>query len=417
MKYKELCKTQALLNGQMSNRLITMEELEGGVFIVKEGKPQIRVGFNKPRIIDKGPIEAFDDYFNALLAKGFTCTKQERMEELKKVVKGEYKEIADEQLADFIRYLMLCANEHMEESYSIPITNISPEMITLAKSILQGLAKDIQDDNSVAAFNNKLMQLYQAIPRRIDKASDAKIIGKNQMLDKYTEEQEMFDFLMAEMASAGQEVDSNKTVLEASDISMWAYTKDEFDALVRRINNPSVRPIKAWHCHQKSTRETFDEYCKLNNYTEENGKIQYLFHGSRDENWMSIMRNGIYINPPEGVVITGKMFGYGAYFAIDAIKSAGYASARGSRWANGTKATGIMGIFKVAVGNPYYIYRQNNGNPRHYEDLKKYAPGCDSLWAERGNGSNGSGLRMDEIVVYQNQQITIDSIYEFELKY
>ena len=417
MKYKELCKTQALLTGKMVNRLITMEELEGGVFIVTEGKPQIRVGFDRPRIIAKGPIEEFDNYFNNLIASGFTCTKQEKMAELKRQISGDYKPIDIPSIAEFVRYLLMCANEHMEENYSVKIENISTEMVTLAKSILSSLAQGINDDISIAAFNQQLMKLYQAIPRRIDKASDARIIAKNQMLEKYTQEQEMFDFLMAEMQSANQIKTAEKTILEASNIEMTEYTSADFDKLVKRINNPHIIPIQAWHCIQKDTRDIFDTYCKEKDYSIENGKVKLLFHGSRDENWMSIMRNGIYINPPEGVVITGKMFGYGGYFAIDAIKSAGYASVRGAKWTGGTKATGIMGIFKVAIGDPYYIYRNNNGNPKHYEDLQRIAPGCDSLWAERHSDSNRSGLRMDEIVVYQNKQITIDSIFEFELNY
>ena len=58
-----------------------------------------------------------------------------------------------------------------------------------------------------------------------------------------------------------------------------------------------------------------------------------LWHGSRNENWMSIISNGLILNP--NAVITGKMFGQGIYFAPKSRKSFGYTSYDGSYWARG----------------------------------------------------------------------------------
>ena len=50
------------------------------------------------------------------------------------------------------------------------------------------------------------------------------------------------------------------------------------------------------------------------------------------------------------------MFGYGTYFANKAKKSLGYASIKGSCWANGSDNTGFLGIYKVATGKPYDVF-------------------------------------------------------------
>ena len=67
-------------------------------------------------------------------------------------------------------------------------------------------------------------------------------------------------------------------------------------------------------------QQTFELYCQQKNIT----NIQQLWHGSRNENWLSIIKNGLQINP--NAKITGKMFGKGIYFAPNPKKSYGYTS-------------------------------------------------------------------------------------------
>lgn len=55
------------------------------------------------------------------------------------------------------------------------------------------------------------------------------------------------------------------------------------------------------------------------------GNKQLLIHGSRMCNWVSILKNGLLLDPSKiGAVITGKMFGYGIYWANSFSKSAQY---------------------------------------------------------------------------------------------
>jgi poly [ADP-ribose] polymerase len=72
-----------------------------------------------------------------------------------------------------------------------------------------------------------------------------------------------------------------------------------------------------------------------------------FFHGSRNENFWNILKNGLILNPK--AVVTGKMLGRGIYFANKAAKSINYTSLRGSYWSHGTSNVGYMAVFAVAI--------------------------------------------------------------------
>jgi poly [ADP-ribose] polymerase len=78
-----------------------------------------------------------------------------------------------------------------------------------------------------------------------------------------------------------------------------------------------------------------------------NCKTKLFFHGSRNENFWNILKNGLKLNPK--AKITGKMLGSGLYFANKAAKSINYTSLRGSYWSGGTSDIGYMAVFAVAM--------------------------------------------------------------------
>ena len=84
-----------------------------------------------------------------------------------------------------------------------------------------------------------------------------------------------------------------------------------------------VSNVKAWRIRNRRTEERFDRFCQQEQLSEGHG-IDHLFHGSRTENFWSIVTNGLLINPDCGVQRTGSMFGNGTYFAPLVQKSLGY---------------------------------------------------------------------------------------------
>ena len=87
--------------------------------------------------------------------------------------------------------------------------------------------------------------------------------------------------------------------------------------------------------------------------------IHYLFHGSRNENIWGLITEGQNLYPKAH--ITGKMFGYGLYYANRAKKSINYTSLKDSYWANGNSDVGYLAVYKVLYKNTELFLRTCRG--------------------------------------------------------
>lgn len=130
-----------------------------------------------------------------------------------------------------------------------------------------------------------------------------------------------------------------------------------------------------------------------------NVEVKELFHGSRNENILSIMQNSLKIKP-KSAVHTGSMFGSGIYFANSASKSANYC------WGFGGGGS---------RNDSYYLFVCDvaTGKIKEYEDAQPHlssAPrGYNSVM-----GKKGRSLYHDEFIVYKESQVKIKYIVEFK---
>lgn len=147
-------------------------------------------------------------------------------------------------------------------------------------------------------------------------------------------------------------------------------------------------------------QQVFDLYCHENHIT----NIQQLWHGSRNENWLSIIKNGLQLNP--NAKITGKMFGDGIYFAPNPKKSYGYTSCTGSYWAKGTMPVGYMGLYDTAVGDPYYPTTYGSGVKNSMTANHK-----NCVYAKKGGAL---GLYNDEVVFYDEAAVSLAYIVKIK---
>lgn len=147
-------------------------------------------------------------------------------------------------------------------------------------------------------------------------------------------------------------------------------------------------------------QQDFDLYCHERKIT----NIQKLWHGSKNENWLSIIRNGLVLNP--NASITGKMFGNGIYFAPNPKKSYGYTSCHGTYWARGNMNTGFMGLYDTAVGDPYYP-TSSYGTSAEAETKRM---GKDCLYAKKGR----MGLYNDEVVFYDPRAVILSYLIKIK---
>jgi len=407
-EYLELTFTKETATGKGMNERFIMENTHDGNFQITSGRIGIKIGCHKPRVW-KQIMEDWDKTYITCIERGYTLFSEKKLEDkvitqkMQGVDGKTFKPLLDKAVSRIIERLLNFSNHLMEEEYTIRVENVSDEMLKRGKEILDFLA-DNYKDLSVAEFNGKLKVLYAVIPRRIDILSKKLAKRTQDFTDIIASEQELYDVLVSQIR--GTEVkaaSSDKTITEAYGLEMREVTEEEEQWIRKRLGREGHRYVRAWRVTNLATEERFDAFCKKNKFSLENGKVERLFHGSRSENFWSIITTGLTINP-KGVVITGKMFGNGTYFAPDACKSMGYTDRRGSKWANGGNETGFLGIYKVAVGNPA---APSSAKAYNYASLSKQ--GYHSVWCKRGGAT---GLRMDEVVVYQDCQDTIEYLIE-----
>ena len=152
-------------------------------------------------------------------------------------------------------------------------------------------------------------------------------------------------------------------------------------------------------------------YCIVNKKTQDkytqfmasypNCSTVLFFHGSKNENFWSILKSGLLLHP--NATSVGKMLGLGIYFAPSASKSYGYISLQGTRWANGNSNVGYLAIFAVAIdkSNMFNVNTSSELNACHgltWEKLQKMKPGATCTYAHKGAGG---WLRADELCIYR----------------
>lgn len=407
-EYLELTFVKETATGQGLNQKMIMTNLHNGFFHVEEGRFGIRINPRGNKKFDR-PIEEWDSFFNERIAKGYILYSDHKTE--KKEVKKtgvsfngkNYSPIPIIGVAEIVRRLIEYTQQYLDNSYTIKVEDISDEMLERGRLILDELA-DNYEKMSIAEFNGKLKLLFCTIPRRMDNLSKHLAKRKTEFRDIVAHEQELFDVMYTQIKQTKVTGPSNdKTVLEAFNLDWDEVTPEEEKMLKKLMGGNAHCYRKAWKINNRKTRQKFDDYCKEQNFAKD--EIHMLFHGSRNENFWSIITNGLTINP-KNVVVTGKMFGNGTYFADDADKSMGYTSTYGSRWANGSNSSGFLAVYSVATGVQYHP-KCSDGSLT-WKRLQSLCPGAHCTWARRQD----TGLRKDEIIVYQDMQSTIEYLIE-----
>lgn len=408
-EYLELNFVGETATGRGNNQQYVMENLHDGTFRGTESRVGITIGRHRPRSFIN-PMEKWDEIFQSKVSRGYMVTKTKKMEQ--KVIEkntssingNEYAPIANASVNEVVTLLLECTTAVLSQNYRIKIDDISDEMIAFGQSILKELSSGYFK-MSVAEFNNKLKTLYAAIPRRIDNLS--KILAKRKLdfNDIIADEQELFDVMVNRVRNAHDlgNCSVRPTVLEAFHLDWRDVTEEEQDKVLSMLKGNASQYVKAWRIRNRRTEERFDRFCQQEQLSEGHG-IDHLFHGSRTENFWSIVTNGLLINPDCGVQRTGSMFGNGTYFAPLAQKSLGYTN--GGYWVGGNKDVRFLAIYKVATGKHYDIY-QGSDFSLNKAILQKKCPGAHCAWAH-GRGTGGTTLCNDEVIVYDEAQSTIE---------
>lgn len=352
----------------------------------------------------------WDKKYNEKIRKGY-IDQTDLIQDListEKPTQSEYKEIDNAEIAAIVERLQAMAKKAISENYTVSSNKVTQAMVDEAQNIITGLL-NITD---VKIFNDELLKLFTTIPRKMSSVSSYIARDNGEFNKIISREQDLLDIMKGQIVQK-QVVEETKetkpindnTILEHLGLEFEECSNEDIATIKVALGSCSDKFHKAWKVKNLRTQKRFDDFVKENNIKD----VRLLFHGSRNENWWSIINSGLMLRPTNAV-ITGKMFGYGIYYAPKARKSLGYTSLSGSYWARGNSSSGFMALMDVAYGKPYDVYSFDSKYYNfNYETLQKNCPGANCLHAHEGNM-----LRNDEIIVYKEEQCTIKYLVELK---
>lgn len=349
------------------------------------------------------PIHKWDSIYREKTNKGY-----KDITSLKREVKiAGYKDIDDSQVKYIVDLLISKAKQQIANNYKVGYEQVTQAQIDEAQSIINDLVKETQDELGIEGFNKLLIKLYTAIPRKMSHVQDYLlkediISSKEKMI---SEEQDLLDAMATQVKQNKilEEGDANQTILEASGINLVVASETDLEIIKSKLGPNANQLRKAWRVDNLRTLKDYqDSYESVDVLSRKN---DLFWHGSRTENWWSIMSNGLMIRP-SNAVYTGSMFGDGLYFANKAQKSIGYTSLNNSYWSHGKDNKAYLALYKVRIGKQYDIYNHTSEcYSLNYKKVK--AKGFDSVYAH-----SGSSLRNDEFIIYNPAQCTIKYLVE-----
>jgi poly [ADP-ribose] polymerase len=357
------------------------------------------------------PISKWNTQIASKLKKGYqdvTDLKKDLVQEISSAnPESPYKEIENAAVRAIVEKLQAMARETIQKNYTVKASSVTQDMVDAAQKIIDALAND---SSTVEAFNANLLKLFTVIPRKMGNVRDYLADKSEDFAQIITKEQDLLDVMRGQIYVKQDDEPTTtverkqQTILEELGLVMEEVTADEVAMIKTLMNESAGKFRKAWRVINLKTQERFDKFVAENGIKD----TRLLFHGSRSENFWSIIKTGLVLRPTNAV-ITGKMFGYGCYYAPKCAKSIGYTSLSGSYWAHGGNNTAYMALFDVAYGTPYDVYNFDSKYYNlDYNKLQQFKPGANCLHAHADRGM----LRNDEIVVYKEEQMTIKYLIE-----
>ena len=378
---------------------------EGNEFRVEYGRVDVT------KTTKTYPISKWNSQISSKLKKGYqdvTDLKKDLVQEISvSNPESPYKEIENAAIKAIVEKLQSLARETIQKNYTVKASSVTQDMVDAAQKVIDELANN---SATVEKFNENLLKLFTVIPRKMGNVRDYLANKVEDFAQIISKEQDLLDVMRGQIYVKQDdepvEVVEKKqqTILEELGLAMEEATADDIAMIKTLMNESADKFRKAWKVTNLKTQQRFDKFVAENNIKD----TRLLFHGSRSENFWSIIKTGLVLRPTNAV-ITGKMFGYGCYYAPKCAKSIGYTSLSGSYWARGGNNTAYMALFDVAYGTPYDVYNFDSKYYNlDYNRLQQFKPGANCLHAHADRGM----LRNDEIVVYKEEQMTIKYLIE-----
>ena len=371
------------------------------------GRRQDGYEFGKSGKLTVKPLHEWDKIYSSKVAKGYEDKSYLYEDLVTAQVTGSandanlYAPIQNPKIAEIVDRLQKYANDVIKANYSVKSGQVTKIMVDEVQKYLD----EMTYANSLNEFNNYLLEIFKIIPRSMSRVDAYLAYSQNDMAKIIQREQDLLDIMRGQIITPvkGQKVvtqaGNKHTILELNGIQMEEADAKDFELVRQKLGQNASRLKNVWRVNNEKQEKAYQKYCKDEGLRKRDCKL--LFHGTRSENVWNILKTGLVLRP-QNVVISGKMFGHGIYFAPSSQKSLGYTSLRGSYWAKGGQDSGFMILHAVAYGKPYDVYSFDSKYYNYdYRALRNACPGAHCLHAHGGTGM----LKNDEIIVYKEEQL------------
>ena len=386
-----------MVTGQNNNKFYDMTE-EGGQLRVEYG----RVGVTKA--IKMYPLFKWASLYKAKIKKGYKDVTGYRLQ----TTGADFTVISDGTISAIVAELQALANSSVQRNYTVSSDAVTQAQIDEAQRLLDLLVGIKWAKAQVDKFNGNLLDLFQIIPRRMARVQDHMVrpVDDKAHIDHLiATEQATLDVMKGQVhvnqAKQDNTAEDPTTILDAMGLAIQLTTPADVELIKKELGQIKNQYKRSFCVINKRTQERFDKF-----RTGKSDNRRLFWHGSRNENWWSILDGGLVLRPTNAV-ITGKMFGYGLYFADKAKKSLGYTSCRGSYWARGDSNKGFMSLFDVFLGNTLTRKKHEHWMYDLTDKKLKARGNYDSLSA-----LGGADLYNSEFIVYDERQCTVKYLVE-----
>lgn len=227
------------------------------------------------------------------------------------------------------------------DTKKLPLGKISNSQLDKAMQLLKDIKKQLDDGKNDEDMMAELSsQYYTYIPFACGRKKPP-LIDNTTMIGKYTNLlDELRNLVVAVKIIDDSQKKSDINPIDNVHASLNTNIKpldkkcemwEHIENYVKNTHAPThyyrTELLEIYEIERMGERETYEAFTK----GMENKML--LFHGSRMANFCSILKNGLVLNPEmlaPGVIITGKMFGYGNYSSCSLSKSFNYCDAGSS---------------------------------------------------------------------------------------
>lgn len=373
---------------------ILFQPIKNKIYRMKKSEGQIVVEFGHigNRLYTKFfPETSWNELYQEKIANGYV-DQTGLLSEGEAIKKDKISDISD--INTVLENLRAISRQLINENYRILGFQVTDEAITKAKKLI----KRLENASNLYDFNNILFELFSLIPRKMKNVIQNTAKAEDDFFSIIERENDLLNNLTINK--------ENKSIQQIPFICSEC-TSNEVERIRDMLDPASKRKFsRVWKIDNPENDERFNRYVKTNGIA----KTRELFHGSRSENWWSILLTRLMLSP-SNVVKSGAMFGRGIYFADKADKSIGYTSLYGSRHAGGQSDKAYLAIYEVATGNEFNVNRWDSSMVM-LDNLvfKREHRGCNSLHAHAG-----SDLLNDEYIIYDEDACRIKYFLEFSI--